>query len=174
MQITKKSAFTVAGTAAAALLTIGFAAPAMADSSDTTNSADTTSTSFLNGNGISDNLSPALAAHGAPIVVSPQVGDVASGNALLSGNQANGNQVVGDVTAPVASGNETTAGNVTGNTVGNVTGNTVDTTAGNVSNSIGATVSDTVDSSVGDIGASVSDVVGDATGSIDLGAILGR
>jgi hypothetical protein len=143
--ITKKTILGTTGVAAAALMVGGFAAPAMADTShESTSTWTTTSTSLF------ESLDRIVAlgdvSNSSPIVVAPEVstGDVLSG----------------DVTAPVASGNETSAGN------GNSTGN--GTSAGNgtdVSNS----VDDIVDS-VTDV--DVSDIVDDVTGDLGLDDIL--
>jgi hypothetical protein len=122
----KKTAFGLTGAAAAALLTVGTVAPAMADDGDSTSTNETTSsvTKILNGLDLKSMT---------PVDVSPEVnvGDVASGNAVGSGN---------DTSAPILSGNDTSVGN----------GNSSD---------IGTNVSDLVDGSVGDIGTNVSDLV---------------
>lgn len=122
----KKTAFGITGAAAAGLLTLGAVAPAMADDNTSSSSNDTTSsvTKVLDGLHLKSM---------SPINVDPtvDVGDVASGNAVGSGN---------DTSVPVLSGNDTAVG------------------SGNTTN-VGTSVSDLVDGSVGGIGTNVSDLV---------------
>lgn len=180
MNTTKKTAFGLTAATGAALLTVGFAAPAMADTqSSSTDSNDTTATSALN----DANLLDSAAIHdifgigdlsnSSPLVLAPQIGDIASGsvgdigsgNALASGNE---------VTAPVASGNETAVGSgndtaISDNAVGNVTSDVsdvVDTTT-----DVTSGVSDVVDSTTG-VTSDVSDIVTDVTNSVDVGGIV--
>lgn len=142
MMNTKKTALVLTGAAAAGLLTLGAVAPAMADSGDDNSSSSTTSATKILGDVTAHDFLGDVS-NSSPVGIAPQVGDVASGNAVGSGN---------DVSAPLVSGNETSVGNGT---------------------SVGTDVVDLVDSSVGDISGDVSDIVGDATSGIDLGAILG-
>jgi hypothetical protein len=145
-KITKTTAFGVTGAAAAALMVAGFAAPAMADdvSSDYTSSTTTTATD------LSDLFAIGDVSNDAPVLLAPSVsvGDVANvsdiGNgALLSGN---------DVTAPVASGNETSVDPSIGN--GASVGNGTSVSGGD----IGTSVDDLVDG--GEIGTNVDNLVG--------------
>ena len=121
-KITKKTAFGVVGATAAGLLAIGAAAPAMAstgsdsawDSTTSTYSSSTWMKSYTHLVGdITGSLGDVSGSVGdvsneSPVVVAPQVGvgDIASGDAVASGN---------DVTAPIASGNDTSTGNDNGN-----------------------------------------------------------
>ena len=182
--MTKKTAFGIAGVAAAALA-VGAAAPAMAstghdggDSSSYSSSSHSTSTRATDILGSTrafdakDISTWAPVTTSVPLVLAPQVGvgDVASGNALASGN---------DVTAPVASGNDSAllSGNDTsalngsgnGNSLGNVAGNTV-------SPSTGTTVAPSTGTSVGDVAnvnGMVDGILSSVNDNVDLGAILG-
>ena len=153
-KITKKTAFGLTGAAAATLMVAGFAAPAMAD--DTTSSWDysTTSTSTS----LADLFRVGDVSNDSPVVLAPSVGtgDVLSGNALLSGN---------DVSAPVASGNDTAVSDI-GNVsdVGQVSdiGNGTSVSGGD----IGTQVDDLVDG--GDIGANVDNLVGDILADLGI------
>ena len=146
--ITKKTAFGVTGVAAATLLVAGFATPAMAD--DTTSSWDysTTSTST----NLADLFRTGDFSNESPVVLAPSVdaGDVLSGNALLSGN---------DVSAPVASGNDTAISDI-----GNVSdiGNGTSVSGGD----IGTQVDDLVDG--GTIGTNVDNLVGDILADLGI------
>ena len=146
--ITKKTAFGVTGVAAATLLVAGFATPAMAD--DTTSSWDysTTSTST----NLADLFRTGDVSNESPVVLAPSVdaGDVLSGNALLSGN---------DVSAPVASGNDTAISDI-----GNVSdiGNGTSVSGGD----IGTQVDDLVDG--GNIGTNVDNLVGDILADLGI------
>ena len=152
--ITKKTAFGVTGVAAATLMVAGFATPAMAD--DTTSSYDYSSTSTSTN--LADLFRVGDVSNESPVVLAPSVdaGDVLSGNALLSGN---------DVSAPVASGNDTAVSDI-GNIsdVGNVSdiGNGTSVSGGD----IGTQVDDLVDG--GSIGTNVDNLVGDILGDLGL------
>jgi hypothetical protein len=175
---TKKTAFGIAGVAAAALLTMGMAAPAMASSTDShTANGTATQTRLLgdvtgalggtdvDGNGI--DLSNFLrggilggsASNSSPVVLAPQVGvgDVASGGVLNGSAVASGN----DVAAPVASGNDVPVANGSGNTTVSpeATGN--DVTGPDVTGS----VSDLAD---------VDSILEGVGSSVDLDSILGH
>lgn len=158
-KITKKSAFGVIGVAAAGLLALGAAAPAMAsttshhDSGSSYSSASwTKSYTHLVGD-ISNET---------PVVVAPQlgVGDVLGGG-ILNGGVANGDIADGNA---VASGNDVSAPVATGNTIPVALGN--DTSVANGSgngNSVGTSVSHLVN---------VDGIVGGILDSVDLNAIL--
>jgi len=152
--ITKKTAFGIAGAAAATLMVAGFASPAMAD--DTTSSWDYSSTSTSTN--LADLFRTGDVSNDSPVVLAPSVdaGDVLSGNALLSGN---------DVSAPVASGNDTAVSDI-GNIsdVGNVSdiGNGTSVSGGD----IGTQVDDLVDG--GNIGANVDSLVGDILADLGI------
>ena len=144
--ITKKTAFGVTGVAAATLMVAGFATPAMAD--DTTSSYDYSSTSTSTN--LADLFRTGDVSNDSPVVLAPAVdaGDVLSGNALLSGN---------DVSAPVASGNDTAVSDIANvSDVGQVSdiGNGTSVSGGD----IGTQVDDLVDG--GDIGTNVDNLVG--------------
>jgi hypothetical protein len=169
----KKTAFGIIGVGAAALLTLGAAAPAMANGSHGDSSNSTSSykmSSWSTTNSSADHYT-----NWSPITVAPsvKVGDVASGN--LSGNEvgndvANGNSVGSndpvlsgnDVTAPIASGNTTpiASGNdttVSGNAVG----------SGNTDNLLsGDSISQTVKNTTSDIGNTVGNTVSQTLNSI--------
>jgi len=153
--ITKKTILGTTGVAAAAFMVAGFAAPAMADttsSHDTTSSWSQTTTSLL------DNVSAIVGdiSTSSPVVVAPEIGDIGSGNAVGSGN---------DITAPIASGNDTAIGSGNDTAVGNNSGN---------GNSVGGDTS--VGSEVGDLVDGVLDVdgmVNDVLDDVDLNSILG-
>jgi len=152
--ITKKTAFGVTGVAAATLMVAGFATPAMAD--DTTSSYDYSSTSTSTN--LADLFRVGDVSNESPVVLAPSVdaGDVFSGNALLSGN---------DVSAPVASGNDTAVSDI-GNIsdVGNVSdiGNGTSVSGGD----IGTQVDDLVDG--GSIGTNVDNLVGDILADLGI------
>ena len=152
--ITKKTAFGVTGVAAATLMVAGFATPAMAD--DTTSSYDYSSTSTSTN--LADLFRVGDVSNESPVVLAPSVdaGDVLSGNALLSGN---------DVSAPVASGNDTAVSDI-----GNVSdvGNVSDISNGtSVSGGdIGTQVDDLVDG--GNIGTNVDNLVGDILADLGI------
>ena len=136
-KFTKKSAFGITTVAAATALVAGFAAPAMASTghdgsfgggtdkvtktSSTSNNTSDTSSSTSNiqdrAQGFRDLTSSLFdgdtsTSNWSPVEISPTIGigDVASGNAVGSGNDV-----------PLLSGNDTAAGNEDGN--GNSTGN---------------------------------------------------
>jgi len=145
MNISKKTAFG-ATAAAAALVVVGAAAPAMAsdngDWSSYAKSFSRTSTSHETTN----------------TVVAPDV-DILGGG-ILNGDIGNGN----DVAAPVLSGNDTAIGNVSGNSVdGNSVGNVSNDVSDLVDNATGASVSDLVD---------VNDILGDIGGWVDLNGMF--
>ena len=140
MNITKKTAFG-ATAAAAALVVIGAAAPAMASEGHSTSNKWYSSTSTQHTD--------------YTTVVAPDVsvlnGDILDGNSVGSGNELN---------APIASGNETAIGNGVGNGSGNVTGNGSGNSASDlVDNATNTSVSDLVD---------VNDVISDISGWVDL------
>jgi hypothetical protein len=175
----KKTAFGITGVAAAALLTIGATTPAFASglgddhgtgghssySSSTTNATKSFDVRNIDYKYQQESWSP--------IVVAPSVtvGDVASGD--LSGNEVGNDVANGDtvgsndpvasgnqVTAPIASGNETpiASGNdttVSGNAVGSgntdnlLSGDSISTMVKNTTSDIGNTVSNTVNSITG-------------------------
>ena len=150
---TKKTAFGIIGGAAATLLTVGLAAPALADPGHGDTTSTTTSSRAYAGHIARDVMLSNLLNGGnssttAPIVVSPDlnVGDVASGNAVGSGD---------NVTAPLLSGNDTAVGSGNSTWVGNGT-------------SIGTSVSNLVSGSTGGIGTDVNGMVGDITGALGL------
>jgi len=145
MNISKKTAFG-ATAAAAALIVVGAAAPAMASDTDYSSYAKNsarTSTSHQTTNTV---VNPDIDALG---------GDILNGNALGSGN---------DVSAPLLSGNDTALGNNNDTAVGNVTGNDISTDVSDVvDNSVGSSVTDLVD---------VDGILGDVTGSLGLSGIF--
>ena len=151
MNITKKTAFGAIA-ATAALVVVGIAGPAMA--SDDTNDSPTSSYSF------NSNTE-------TPVVIAPDVkllngdnfnellnalnGGIGNGNAVASGN---------NITAPIASGNDTAIGNVRGVANGNNVSDTSD-------------VSDVSDNSnMSDVTSNASDLVGDITDSVNLDGML--
>ncbi len=151
--ITKKTAFGITGAAAATLMVAGFAGPAMAD--DTTSSWDTSTTTTSTN--LDDLFRVGDISNDVPLVLAPSVGtgDVLSGNALLSGN---------DVSAPIASGNDTSVSDV---------GNVSDIGNGDIGNGtsisggdIGASVDDLVDG--GNIGTNVDNLVGDILADLGI------
>ena len=146
--ITKKTAFGITGVAAATLLVGGFAAPAMADDVTSSNDYSSTSTST----NLADLFRTGDFSNESPVVLAPSVdaGDVLSGNALLSGN---------DVSAPVASGNDTAISDI-----GNVSdiGNGTSVSGGD----IGTQVDDLVDG--GNIGTNVDNLVGDILADLGI------
>ncbi|WP_394771408.1 hypothetical protein [Lacisediminihabitans sp.] len=183
---TKKTAFGIAGVAAAALLTIGMATPAMASSNDShTANGTATQTRLLgdvtgalggtdvdgNGIGLSNFLRGAnlggSASNSSPVVLAPQVGvgDVASGGVLNGSAVASDNDVAAPIasgnTTPVASGNDVPVANGSGNTTvsPDVTGNDV------TGNSATSSVSDLAD---------VDSILRGVGSSVDLNSILGR
>jgi hypothetical protein len=210
--ITKKTAFGITTVAAGALLVGGFAAPAMA-ASDTDSSTSTTSTtssaSQLNDLDLQALRDLAFSSGdlttNAPLVLAPSigdigggdlnVGDVASGNPIASGNEVTA-PVTAPVEAPIASGNETALGS--GNTtdvsdvadVSDVVTDVVDVPT-EVSDVVDAPVDAPIEAPVEapvvvtpetgtDLGSEVTDVVDvegildGVTGSVNLDSILGR
>ena len=143
-KITKKTAFGLTGAAAATLMVAGFAAPAMADDSTSSWDYSTTSTSTS----LADLFRVGDVSH-SPVVLAPSVGtgDLLSGNALASGN---------DVTAPVASGNDTAVSDI-----GDI-GNGTSVSGGD----IGTQVDDLVDG--GNIGTNVDNLVGDILADLGI------
>lgn len=166
--ITRKiSVFGATGAAATALIVGGMIAPAQASTLDDAQGSNATSaTSSIDGalyralsgnaNGNGASTGPLL---NGPVLNGPvvdrsltsDINDVASGNAIASGNDV-----------PVASGNDTSvSAPVTAPVTAPVDAPVdaaVDTDLGGVS---------------GDIGAGVTDVVDGALGNLDLGAVLG-
>lgn len=175
-KMTKKTAFGITGAAAATLMVVGFAGPAMAD--DSSSSDYTSSSTSTTATSLSDLFRTGDVSNSSPFVLAPSVdtGDIGSGNALLSGN---------DVSAPVASGNDipvlsgndtavSDIGNVSDvanpvvNDVANPTVEGGDISGGDVNGGdIGTSVDDLVDG--GDIGANVDNLVGDILGDAGLG-----
>jgi hypothetical protein len=166
-KITKKTAFGIVGASAATLLVGGFAAPAMAGTSDSHTpmdsisgtSSETTQTHLdllddigLQGGDILGDIS-----NESPVVLAPEVGvgDIGSGNAIGSGNDT-------------AIGNNLGNGNDVGANVSDI----VDTTTG-----VSSEVSDVVDSvtDVSDVvdSVDVDGMISDITDDLDLGGILG-
>ena len=145
MNISKKTAFG-ATAAAAALIVVGAAAPAMASDTDYSSYAKNsarTSTSHQTTNTV---VNPDIDALG---------GDILNGNVLGSDNEVN---------APLLSGNDTAIGNGNETAVGNVTGNTVENDVTDlVDNGSSSTVTDLVD---------VDGILGDVTGSLGLSGIF--
>ncbi|WBU37046.1 hypothetical protein [Homoserinibacter sp. YIM 151385] len=163
MNTTKKTAFGIVGAAGAALLTVGFASPAMAATDvETNDSHDSTATHLLSGSEFTDLFGIGDVTNASPIALAPEIstGDIASGNATASGN---------DVTAPVASGNETNAGNGNEANVGNGSGN--GNSVGNVTNDVSDVVDTTTDATT-DVTTDVKDVVKDVTNAVDADAIV--
>ena len=151
MNISKKTAFG-ATAAAAALVVVGAAAPAMAsdgDHSEYSKWSSRTSTSHETTN----------------TVVAPDV-DVLGGG-ILNGDALNGNDVGSgnELNAPVLSGNDTAVGNGNDTAIGNVSGNSID------GNSVDSEVSDLVDNathtSVSDF-VDVDDIIGDVSSWVNL------
>lgn len=146
MNISKKTAFG-ATAAAAALVVVGAAAPAMAsDNGDWTSyskASSRTSTSHQATN----------------LVVNPDVdvlgGDILNGNSVGSGNE---------FTAPLLSGNDTAIGSGNDTAIGNVTGNSVSTDVSDLlDNSSSTSFTDLVD---------VNDILGDVSGSLGLSGMF--
>ena len=130
MNTMKKTAFGITGAAAAALLTLGAVSPAMAD--DTT----TTATRALGDISVGHLLGDVSTS--SPVVVAPSVdtGDIASGNA-------------------VGSGNDTAVGSGTTTNLGAGVSDLVDGSVGDISGD----VSDIVDDVTGDL--DLSDILGE-------------
>jgi len=159
--MTKKTAFGFTGAAAVTLVVASFAAPAMAD--DTSSTWDYSSRATSTTTSLSDLLRTGGVSNDSPFVIAPSVGDVGSGNAVLSGN---------DVSAPVASGNETVLNDIASGTSVSDIGNGTSVTSGDVTGGdvtggdIGASVDDLVDG--GDIGANVDSLVGDILADLGI------
>lgn len=164
MYTPKKTILASTGAAAAAVLIVGaFGAPAMAD---TTSSHDSTSSWTQTTTDLTSTIEGIVGdiSNSSPVVVAPSVGDIGvgdigSGNAVASGN---------DVTAPIASGNETAVGSGNDTAVGNNSGN---------GNSVGGDTS--IGSEVGDLVDNVTDLdvdgmVDNILDDVDLNSILGR
>jgi len=186
---TKKTVFGIAGAAAAACLTVGFAAPAFASSGHDGHGDSTWDSSSISSTSTSTsadraNLLDGLTASGfnltpstntwTPIVLSPSVstGDLLSGNSTANGNTVGSQNPVlsgNDVTAPVASGNDTSV--ASGNSTPVASGN--DTSVDGNAVASGNDVSNDVSSTTGDINSDVRDLVGGITGAVGLGG-LGR
>ena len=151
MNISKKSAFGIAGVAAAGLFLVG-ASPAMASGGGW--SGDTNSYSYDHS---TKNYSHSEYTKTTTTVIAPEVnvlnGDIGNGNAVGSGN-FNGDNLNGNF-----SGNETAIGNVSDVAVGNVSDVADVSDIGNVS--------DVIDNS-GDIG----NVVTQVTDVVDVDDIL--
>jgi len=164
MTITKKTAFG-ATIAAGALIVVGAAAPAMASEGHGWNGGDSTTSSYSKSYTSTSHKNTEI-----PVVVAPQVdvlnGDIANG--ILGGDILNGNAVASgnEVTAPVASGNDTAIGSGNETAIGNGSGN------GNLSgNEVSDVVDNVTDTSVSDIVTDVvdvDDILGDVSGWVDL------
>jgi hypothetical protein len=143
MNTQKKTALGILGATAATAFVLGATAPAMADDTTQSWSADTTETKtrILESLGISNE---------SPVVVAPEVstGDVSTGDVHT-----------GDILSGILSGNEVGNGNVVGS------GN--DTAIGS-GNETGLNVSDLVDGHVGDITGDLGVDVSDVLDSIDV------
>jgi hypothetical protein len=164
-KLTKNTVISATGVAAAALMVGAFAAPAMASTGHDW-SGDNTSTSVSKWYSYAQHSSTDIS-NVSPVVVAPEVsvGDVLGGG-ILNGDILDGNAVASgnDVTAPIASGNDTAIGSGNDTAIGNNNGN---------GNSVSTDVSDLVDNTLGST-VDVNGLVDDIMGSIDLGAILGR
>lgn len=189
-KFSKKTAFGIATVGAATALVAGMASPAMAttshdsslgnSSSHSASTTDSRSTSTVTRGqldalrSVTTGLTGGDLKNTSPVVISPSVGvgDVASGNAIGSGNDvplvsgnevpvASGNEANGNsVTAPVASGDESAVGNVSGNSISSSVKDLVQTvTSGN--------------SATSDPTSSVSGTVSNITGDLGLDTILG-
>lgn len=182
-KFTKKTAFGVVGVAAVtAALAMGASAPAMASTSYTSPSTRTNHSSewttatthattraytgilrnVANGSAL-DNFSGGTVGNQSPVVVAPQVGGVLNGSALASGNTINA-----PVTAPVASGNQTSAPVASGNKTPVANGSANGTSTGN-----GTSTSGSVSNPVNTNGM-VDGILSNVNSGIDLGSILGR
>ena len=170
--ITRKiSVFGATGAAATALIVGGMIAPAQASTLDDAQGTNATSaTSSIDGvlyralsgnaNGNGASTGPLLS---GPVLSGPVVdrsltsdlGDVASGNAIASGNDV-----------PVASGNDTSVSAPVTAPVTAPVDAAVDAPVGSANDTDLGGVS-------GDIGAGVTDVIDGALGDLDLGAVLG-
>jgi hypothetical protein len=212
--ITKKTAFGITTVAAGALLVGGFAAPAMAASdtdSSTSTKSTTSSASQLNDLDLQALRDLAFSSGdltaNTPLVLAPSVGnigggdlnvgDIASGNPIASGNEITA-PVTAPVEAPIASGNETALGSGNDTAVGNgsANGNTADVSdvvtdvvdvPTEVSDVVEAPVQAPVEAPVAvspetgtDLGSELTDVVDvegildGVTNSVNLDSILGR
>jgi hypothetical protein len=103
--ITKKSAFGIIGIAAAGVLAVGIASPAMASTSHDHGKGDTSSYSSTSWNKSYTHVVGDVS-NDVPLVIAPQVGvgDVLSGG-VLNGGVGNGNELANG--NAVASGNDT-------------------------------------------------------------------
>jgi hypothetical protein len=151
-KISKKSVFAIATVGAATALVAGLAAPAMASvghesslanrqthTTSSTSSESTATQAQLDAlRGATTGIGTGTASNWSPVVVSPSLnapvsaGDIGSGNAVASGNQApllSGN----DIQVPVLSGNDTAVGNNDAN--GDLTGG-INTSVSNLVNSL--------------------------------------
>lgn len=191
-KFSKKTAFGITVAASAALV-VGFAAPAMASTShntplgggsthsSTSSSSRVTQAQLDALRTVTTGVTGGNVSAWTPLVVSPEigVGDVASGNAVGSGNDIpllSGNTV----SAPVASGDETGIANndANGSANGNATAN---------GDSISSSVKDLVNNATKDLGlgnitgnsatatptTGASGSLGDVTGDLGLGNLLG-
>lgn len=161
MNISKKTAFG-ATAAAAALVVVGAAAPAMAsdhgDWSSYSKSSTRTSTSHEATNTV---VAPDVDILGGGVLN----GDILNGNDVGSGNEVNAPVLSGNDTA-VGSGDDTAIGNVSGNSVdGNSVGNLSD--VGNVSSDVSDLVDNATSTSVSDL-VNVDDILGDIGGWVNL------
>jgi hypothetical protein len=192
-KFSKKTAFGITVAASAALV-VGFAAPAMASTSHNTPLGDSSTHSSSSSvtqaqldalRTVTTGITGGDISTWTPLVVSPEVGvgDVASGNAVGSGNDIpllSGNTV----SAPVASGNETGIANNDANGSANGNGNGNATANGD---SISSSVKDLVNNTTKDLGlgnitgnsatatptTGASGSLGDVTGDLGLGNLLG-
>lgn len=171
---TKKTAFGIIGAAAAGLITLGLAAPAMASTSDDRHSSSQSSTSTTNSSSqysyeqmmtrITEILNGNTSS--SPVVISPQIGigDVASDNAVNSGNSYDVPVLSGNDTA-LGSGNTTAVGNGTSVLNGSGNGNSASNSAGNDN---GSGNSSTVSTTTGQIGDQVTTTVDGILGNLGL------
>jgi hypothetical protein len=170
---TKKTAFGIAGAAAASLLTLGLTTPAFAgtpDSHSSSSSYTSSSNSQLSKNyeQMIERVTQILDGNtsSAPIVVSPQVGigSVASGNNVASGNTTSVPVLSGNETA-LGSGNTTNTGNGTSVLNGSGNGNSASNSQGNGN---GDGNSSTVSTTTGQIGDNVTQTVTGILGGLGL------
>jgi len=154
-KMNKKTAFGITGVAAT-LLVAGFAAPAMAD--DTTSLSEYTSSTSTTATSLSDLFRTGDVS--SPIVLAPSVSDIGNG-ALLSGNDVSA-PVEAPISAPIASGNDTSVGDIAGGSI-----ETGDISGGDISGGdVGTTVDDLVDG--GNIGTNVDTLVGDILADLGI------
>ena len=145
MNISKKTAFG-ATAAAAALVVVGAAAPAMASDGDYSNLTKWSSSTSTNHSTTNTVVTPDVDVLG---------GDILNGNGVGSGNE---------FTTPLLSGNDTAIGNGNDTAIGNVSGNDVSTDVSDLfDNSSTSSVTDFVD---------VQDILGNVSGSLGLNGMF--